>query len=225
VRGRAAFALMLAVAPTGLAAAETPAPAPRLEVAVGGGLLTGADIGGAEAELRANAPHAQPFRLFTSLATFGRAAVVEARAAVLVTRRFGMEGLLLFGRPELRVSVASDVEGAAPLTVVERVDQYGIAAGIAVMIDELRLGRMVPYAAGGAGYLRQLHEGRTVVEHGRLYYLGGGVKHWWLARDRGTIRFAGVRGDVRLYVLVHGIAFDDRSRRQAAVTGSVVIGF
>lgn len=224
-RAAAVFALALAVVPAGPAAAQAPGPAPRLEVTVGGGLLTGADAGGANADLRANTLQPQPFRLFTSSATFDRAAVVEARAGVPLTRRFGVEALLLFGRPELGVSVASDAEGAAPLTVVERVDQYLIAAGIVVMLDELGLGRMVPYAAGGAGYLRQLHEGRTVVEHGHLYYLGGGVKHWWLARDRGVIRSAGVRGDAQLYVLVDGIAFDDRSRRHAAVTGSVFVGF
>lgn len=221
----AVLALMAAVSNVNPGSAQAPAPAPRLEVAVGGGLVTGTDVGGANADLRANTLQPEPFRLFTSSGTFDGSAVAAAHATVPLTRRFAAEVLLLFGRPELGVSVASDAEAAATVTIVERVDQYFIAAGIVVMLDELRLGRMVPYVAGGAGYLRQLHEGRTVVEHGHLYHLGGGVKHWWLARDRGAIKSAGVRGDVRLYVVVDGIAFDGRFRRQAAVTGGAFVGF
>ena len=60
-----------------------------------------------------------------------------------------------------------------------------------------RLGRRLrPFASGGAGYLRQLHEDRTLVETGQVYYAGGGARYWL----RGGARVAalvGLRGDVR----------------------------
>jgi hypothetical protein len=83
----------------------------------------------------------------------------------------------------------------------------------------------VPFAAAGIGYLRQLHEGLTLVEQGHLYHLGGGLKHWLAVRDRGRIRALGVRTDARLYLLRDGIAFKDRPRPLGAISGSLFIDF
>jgi hypothetical protein len=109
--------------------------------------------------------------------------------------------------------------------VSERIDQYFIDAGALFMIEELRLGRMVPFAAAGAGYLRQLHEGQTVVDHGQVYHAGGGLKYWLLSRASGVVRTAGIRGDARAYFLRAGVAFEDRPRPHMAISGSVFVGF
>jgi hypothetical protein len=89
-----------------------------------------------------------------------------------------------------------------------------------------RLGRRtIPFVAGGAGYLRQLHQGRTFIEQGHVYHLGGGIRHWLIARDRGFIKAAGLRADGGVYVFVSGISFDGHPRPQAAASGSVFVAF
>jgi hypothetical protein len=94
------------------------------------------------------------------------------------------------------------------------------------MIDEWRMGRRtVPFAAGGVGYLRQLHEGLTVIEQGHFYHAGGGVKHWLMTRERGRLRAVGLRADARLYLLAEGISFDADPRSHLAISGSVFLAF
>ena len=201
-------------------------PPSRVEVEVGGGVVGGSVLGSVDANLVANNPVRQSFRLFTTDSRFEPAPTFHARAGVAVNRRVVVEGGFAFSRPELRTAVSGDVEGVAPLTAVERIDQYFVEGGVVVFIDELSLSpRTVPFAAGGVGYLRQLHEGLTLIEHGHVYYVGGGLKHWLVARDRGRLRAAGLRADARLYRLADGISFDGRSRSHVAVSGGVFLGF
>jgi hypothetical protein len=201
-------------------------PQARVEVEVGGGLLGGAALGSGDANILANNPTRQPFRIFSTDTRVGRAPAFHARAGVALTRRFGVEGGLVVGHPEVRTSVSADVESAPPLTVVERIDQYFFEASVVVMFEEWRVGRgTVPFAAAGGGYLRQLHEGLTVVEQGHLYHAGGGVKHFLVARDGGRLRTAGVRADARVYFLAKGLSFGDGPRPHTAISGSVFVGF
>jgi hypothetical protein len=206
--------------------AQSEPPIHRLEVEAGAGWLGGGAAGTVDANLRANATTEQPYRLFATDSRFAAAGSLHARAAVALSRRVAVEGGVLFSRPRLRTSVSADVESAPALTVDERIDQYVVEAGVLVRLDEIRLGRRtVPFVAGGAGYLRQLHEGLTVIEHGHLFYLGGGVTHWLLARDGGFVKSAGLRADGRVYVMVGGVSFDGRPRPHPAASGSLVIGF
>lgn len=222
-RLRSAVLFLLLAAP---ASAQTDPPVRRLEVELGGGILGGASLGSADANLRANATTAQPFRLFSTASRVSTGRSLHARAGVALNRRFAVEGGVLVSRPQIRTSVSGDAEGAPSLTVDERVDQYFVEATVLVGLEEIRIGnRTVPFLAGGAGYLRQLHEGLTVIEQGRFYHLGGGVKHWLLARDRGFVRAAGLRADARVYVLVSGISFDGRPRPHAAASGSFFLAF
>ena len=208
--------------------AQTPdqRPVRRVEVDAGGGWLGGAGLGSADANLRAGDAAQQPFRLFSTRSRFAPAPTVHVRAGVAFNRRIGVEGGLTMSRPDIRTSVSADVEGAPPITIAEQIDQYAIDAGVIVMLNELRVGeRTVPFASAGAGYVRQLHEGQSLVEQGLVYHAGGGVKHWLLARDRGFISAAGLRADARVYLMSGGIAFEDRARPHAAVSGSVFVAF
>ena len=206
--------------------AQTDPPIHRVEVEAGGGILGGAALGSTDANLRANATTAQPSRLFSTASRVSTERSLHARVGVALSRRFAVEGGLVFTRPLIRTSVRGDAEGAPPLTVDEQVDQYFVEASVLVGLTGLRLGsRTVPFLVGGAGYLRQLHEGLTVIEQGHFYHLGGGVKHWLLARDRGVVRAAGLRADARVYVLMSGISFDGRPRPHAAASGSVFLAF
>ena len=208
------------------AATQTDPPVRRIEVEVGGGILGGASLGSADANLRANATTKQPYRLFSTASRVAAERSAHLRLGFALSRRFAVEGGAVFSHPAIRTSLSADVEGAPAVTVDERVDQYFVEASLVVRLDEIRLGRRtIPFIAGGAGYLRQLHEGLTVIEEGHLYHLGGGVKHWLLARDRGFVRAAGLRADGRVYVLVSGISFDGRPRPHAAASGSFFLAF
>jgi opacity protein-like surface antigen len=227
VKVRAAV-LALAVTAALPAGAQTvgPSQTSRFEVDAGGGWLGGASLGSSEANLRA--PDAAPatFRLFSVDSRFEAAPTFHVKAGFALTRRFGVEGGLTLSHPELRASVTNDAEAAPPITIAERIDQYSVDAGVIVMISELALGsRTVPFATAGAGYLRQLHEGRTVVEQGAVFHVGGGIKHWLLARDQGFISGAGLRVDARLYLMSGGVAFEDRRRPHGAISGGVFVAF
>jgi hypothetical protein len=221
-------ALLIALAAALPASAQTPdsLPAGRFEVNAGGGWLGGARLDSGDASLRAAASAPTPFRLFSVDSRLDAAPTFHVVAGFAFSRRFGVEAGLTVGHPELRASISNDVEAAPPITIAERIDQYSIDAGLIVMIRELTIGgRTLPFVSGGAGYLRQLHEGQTVVEQGFVLHAGVGAKHWLLARDQGFISGAGLRVDARLYLMSGGIAFDDRPRPHGAVSGSIFLAF
>jgi hypothetical protein len=220
------LAVVLALAAALPASAQTSEPprSGRVEVDAGGGWRGGARLGSRDANLRAAT--ATDFRLFSTDSSFAAAPAFHVKAGYSLTRRLAVEGGLTLSHPELRTSVTNDAEAAPPITIAERIDQYSIDASLVVMIRELAIGsRTLPFVSGGGGYLRQLHEGQTVVEEGRVFHAGGGVKHWLVARDRGVISGAGVRVDARLYLISGGIAFEDGPRPHGAVSGSVFVSF
>jgi hypothetical protein len=198
----------------------------RIEVSGGAGLLGGADLGSADANLRANSASPQTFRLFATSSDIARAPLWHARAAFLLNPRFAIEGAITNVRPDVRVSATSDAEGALPVTITESIDQFLIDGSVLVMLQEVGIGtRLVPFAAAGGGYLRQLHEGRTLVEHGQVYHVGGGAKYRLLTKSSGAIQAVGLRGDANVYFMRGGISFDDRPRSHLAISGSVFVGF
>jgi hypothetical protein len=201
------------------------AQSPRWEVSAGVGLLGGASAGESEATLRGNSQSGPGFRLFASEARFERAPTFEARVGSRLTSRLAIDVHGLRVRQDLRVSVTADAEGAPAITVAERVDRYVIDAGLVVLLDELRVAGLVPFAGAGAGYLRQLHEGAALVEQGHVYHVGAGVKRSVLVRRGRLLDGIGVRGDARLYVVGPGLSADDSPRPFMSVTGSVVFAF
>ena len=211
----------------GLAQTAGERPVHRFEGTIGGLWLGGAGLGSSTAALRANTTGTPaPFTLFTTESRFGSAPGLDARVGYGLTKRITVELGLVFSRPELRTHVSDDVENAPALTVAESVHQYFVDGSVVVLLDRFALGdRTVPFVTGGAGYLRQLHEGLTLVEIGQVYHVGGGVKHWLVLRDRGFMRGIGVRVDGRLYVLVNGIELRDRARPHGAISGSLFVTF
>lgn len=198
----------------------------RFEVSIGGIWLGGAELGVDRAELRANRIPVGPFSLFTSDTRAEGAPGFDGRIAYWLTRSLAIEGGFTRSEPELRTRISGDAEGAAALTVDERLDQYFIDASAVWVIEKLRFRqRTAPFVSGGVGYLRQLHEGRTLVETGQVYHVGGGLRHWLRVRDRGWIRALGVRIDGRAYVLVDGVQFDDVARTHGAFSASLFVTF
>jgi hypothetical protein len=154
-----------------------------------------------------------------------KARVVDLRAGFDLSRRFGVEAHVLFGQPEVHTEISSDAESVPTLTAVERVDHYLIDGGIVFRLNEFTVNGFQPFITAGAGYLRQLHEGLTVIETGRLFYAGAGARYWIFTRARGIPRGGGVRADVRLNVLSGGIEIEERARRQPSISGSFFLLF
>ena len=214
-------ALVLLIAST--AGAQTDPPLHRLQLGAGVGFFGGAALGDADANLRTAT--ADPFRLFATSTEQAGTIGLDLRAAVDLTRRFGVEAHTLFARPDVRTSVTNDAENAPAVDAVEQLDQYLIDGGVVIRLHELRMGEWVPFATAGAGYLRQLHEGLTLSEHGHLFYVGGGVRRALLVRPKGFLRGLGVRGDVRFDILSDGITIEDKSRKHLSASGSLFVVF
>ena len=217
--------VILGCAATTASAQVVAEPAIRwVEIDVGGGFFGAARLGTADANLRANDRTEQPFRLFAADHRFARTGAFHVRAARPLGRRWGVEGGFTVSHPMLRAAVSADVEGAPALTISETVDQYFFDGGVVFALEELRLGRVLPFATAGAGYLRQLHEGQTVIEHGQLFQAGAGVRYPLVSRASGVVRTAGLRADLRAYVMRGGVSVEDRPRPHVAISGSVFVG-
>ena len=195
----------------------------RVEVAVGASWLGGTHLGEDAATLRGRG--GDEFVLFRSDSHFDAAVGVEARVGYALTRRFGVEARVALARPEIRTSVSADAEGAPPLELAERLDRYTFEGAALVALGGLSAGRLVPFAAAGAGYVRQLHEGRTLVDQGLAVHVGGGVRQQLFERANAFISSGGIRGEARLYLLSDELALGDGSRPHVAASGSFFLTF
>jgi hypothetical protein len=220
----AGFLLLAGSAAPAYAQAPSNDPAlHRFEAAFAVGWFGGAGLGTRDANLRTRA--GDDFRLFSTDSRFDATAGIEVRGAYALTSRYMVEGRVGISHPDLSTSITGDVESAPDLTVSERIDQYTFEGALVRLFPGIRVAAMVPFASGGAGYLRQLHEGQTLVDEGVAYHLGGGLRRSLLGRDSGWVKGAGVRVDARLYIHAGGIEFDDGARIHPAVSGSVFLAF
>jgi hypothetical protein len=208
------------------AAAAQDIPVRRVEVTVGGSWLPAEHLGTRDANLRQNTTPPQPRTLFSADTQLSGGPAFHVGAGYAFSRRWMVEGGVAISHPEVRSSLRADAEGAPAITVTERVNQYVVEGRLVILLDEIRLGaRTLPFVTAGLGYLRQLHEGRTVVEEGHVYHVGGGVRHWLLARRGGLLRGAGVRADARLSLYVAGISFDDGPRPRGSISAAAFLTF
>jgi hypothetical protein len=212
-----------AVAAAGGQTTANPPDAGRFEAAFAVGWFGSAGLGDRDANLRTRT--GGDYRLFGTESRFDAAPVIEARGGYALTPRYIVEGRVGISHPELSTSITGDAENAPDLTVAERIDQYTFEGALVALFPGLRFASFVPFASGGAGYLRQLHEGQTLVEEGVAYHLGGGVRRSLFARDGGWVRGAGIRVDARVYILTGGIELDDQPRAHPAVAGSFFVSF
>ena len=217
-----AVVAFIAAGPLIANAQDAPAFMPGRVVLSGGAAVNGSyPVGDITVTIPRNAaPDIPPFTLLRAESTIGRAPAVEGRVAVGVTRYFAVEVGGAYATPDLGVTVSQDVEFSGSAFASERIQQYVIdVSGIYQL--PLSLGaRMRPYVFAGGGYLRQLHEGRLLVDTGRSLHGGGGVQYWLRLPSAG--RGIGVRGEARLVRRTGGVDFDQRSRR---VTGASALGF
>jgi hypothetical protein len=218
------IAVQAIVAASASAQTRPAASRDRFEVSIGGLWIGGAALGSTQADLRANNLTPTPFRLFTTETNTAAAPGFDARVAYWLTRSIAAEVGFVRARPELRTAISADAEGAAALTIDEQLDQYFIDANVVWLLDRFRFRGIVPFVSGGAGYLRQLHEGRTLVETGQVYEVGGGIRHP-LFTDVGWMRSVGLKLHGRVYVLKDGVQLEDSARTHGAFSGAVYVTF
>lgn len=181
--------------------------------------LGGHPIGTSTAQLRTNAPGATPppFTLFSVDSRVATSVAGEVRVGVAVSTRLTVEGGAVFGRLQVPLSISGDPEAGSRHLDGESLHHYVFDAALAFDLRRPRLNRLRTFILGGAGYLRQLHQDRTLVESGQLYYAGGGAKYW-LRHGPDSPRSLGVRGDLRLNLRRHGIDFDNKTRLYPSVS-------
>jgi hypothetical protein len=219
--------LMLAVASLSVQAQPAEPALKKHELVVSGGpiLAGGYDLGDSLAQLRSNATGAQPppFTLFAVSSTMEPLAGVEANVGYALTPSLVVEGGGWFARANVAPSLSRDQE-ASPLSIDgEKLHQFILSGGVAWQLPWSLGRRVAPFVTSGAGYLRQLHEERTLVESGRILYLGGGARYFILG-GAGAARSIGVRGDVRATWRTPGVDFEDKTRMFPTLTILVFVG-
>ncbi|MCC7417328.1 MAG: hypothetical protein IT176_09310 [Acidobacteria bacterium] len=190
----------------------------RFDLAVGGGWSGGVSYGAQPAaETPASGP--QPFHLFTTSSRLDAAAEIAAAFGVRLTRRIEAEAFASFARPALQTAIRGGAEGGGDPTVGETLRRLAISAGLRVPI-RLRPGAGVePFVAAGAGYLRELHEGGTLVEGGGTAHAGAGLR---IVPAKGR---AGLRVDLRLVLRRGGAALDRGTHVHPAAAAYLLVRF
>src|SRR5207248_2905252 len=148
----------------GAAQSATPGPG-RIELSAGASRIGTQTYGSADATETTGTGSTS--RLFTTSAELGSAPAFDLRVGVRLAGTLVVEADASYARPELRVTIGSDVEGAAGVTAIERIQQFTVGGGATWYVPTAN--RLVPFVTGGAGYLRQLHAGALLVDTGRYY--------------------------------------------------------
>jgi hypothetical protein len=163
--------------------------------------------------------------LFLSSTNLDQSTGVETWIGVRLTSLLQVEGAVALNRTDLTTHVSADVEGATDTSATEPVTQYAFEGGVLMQFTRWSHGKLAPFAAAGAAYLRQLHDGRTLLDTGHAYYVGGGVKYLLTSAGTGHIKATGLRGDVRAVFASTAIAPDDKLRAAPSVSGSFFVRF
>ena len=166
-----------------------------------------------------------PFTLFSTSTELAAAPGVEARIGVRLTPVLEVEASSSYGRPQLRTAITGDAENGAPTTASDTLQQYTIDGAAVINVTRWRIaGRATPFVLAGAGYMRQLHEGNTLVVPGQTYFAGGGIKYLLRARAHG-LKGIGIRADARALMRRNGVAFDSSIRTSPVVAASLFVRF
>ena len=209
------------------AARAQPAPAAgwgRIEASFGGMWLGHQPLGRADAN--ETTPSGGALKIFTSASELAKVAGIEGRFAVRLARSVEAEVQGSYAAPQLKVALSGDSESAANVTAIETVQQFTIGVGAAWYVPTRALGsRLIPFVTGGLGQLRQMHQDRVLLETGRYFQVGGGVKGFFVSRSRGFVNAIGARLDVRALVRRDGVAFDDRGHASPSVGVSAFVRF
>lgn len=209
------------------AARRQPGRPGSVEVSAGAQWLAPGSLGARPATLTANSS-SNPYTLFDASARMGGAPGIDARVTYNLARRLAVEGGLVYSRPQVNFTVGNDAEGAAGFTAGgDRLSQYFMDGNVLLFLPQLAFarGRGRGFVEGGAGYLRQLHQGRYNVDSGTVYNGGGGLKYYFKPRPRGFVKGFGLRVDLRAYYKRGGFSFDARNTWTPALGAAALVAF
>ena len=196
----------------------------RIEAAFGGLWFGRQPLGTADAN--ETTPTGGALKIFATSSELARVFGLEGRVAIRLLSSLEAEVQGSYSEPQLKVAIGSDSEGAPAVTAVETVQQFTIGGGAVWYVPARALGsRVVPFVTGGVGQLRQMHQDRVLLETGRYFQVGGGVKAFFVSRPRGFVNAVGARVDVRALVRRDGVAFDDRGHASPSVGVSAFVRF
>jgi hypothetical protein len=220
-----AAAILFWVATTANAAAQLyigSSDVPRFgTVEVGGGALWagGWDLGDRSADLTRNVGTGTgAFTLFRTETEVKPVVGARAHFAFYLSRSLAVEAGIQYARPVVSTRITGDAEGAPDETADETMSRYVFTGSLVYHLTGLSFAgsRGVPFVFGGAGYLRELHEGRELVETGTEYHAGAGLKFWF---GTGRSRL-GLRGDVGVSIRDGAFDGDTTSRRTLPTAGA-----
>lgn len=147
---------------------------------------------------------------------------VEGMLAFYVSRTVAIEAGVRYSKPRLTIRLTGDVEEAAPVSAEETLTRYLFTGSVVLHLrTPSPARRVVPFVAGGAGYVRELHQGNQLIETGAEFHAMGGLKYWLGAAPR---RF-GVRAEAGVSIRDGGFDFEDKSRLLPIAAASFVYLF
>jgi hypothetical protein len=210
-------------APAAFAQAADP-PRTRFEAAFGALWIGRQPLGASSANETKSTGDSTP--LFSTSSDLAGAAGIDGRVGVRVTRSLVAEVEASYAKPQLRIAISGDAEGAAATTATETVQQFTVGAGVLWYLPNRGwTPRLAPFAMAGGGYLRQLHDQATLIETGRFYQFGGGATYLLFSSPHFHTKGIGARADVRALIRSKGIAFDGGGHPSPAFGASAFVRF
>jgi hypothetical protein len=158
--------------------------------------------------------------VFRTSTRLDQAVCPEAKVVVGLASTIDAEGAVAFGRTHLSTSITSDPE-AASATVSTPLTLYLLQGGVAAHLARWQRGRAAPFASGGIGYLRQLHDGHALVQNGKSWYVGGGVRYPVKDGPARGLSSAALRLELRATILPGGSTVDGATHVLPTVTAGV----
>ena len=202
---------------------EAQAPG-RLEAAIGVRWIAATSLGASEAS--ATRATGGRLTLFTTESQLDPVKSVEGRLGVRIAREIQIEASASYGESGVTTSIGADVEGIPDSVAAESLKEFTVEGAVVWQLERLRFGsRVVPLVSAGGGYMRRLHEDRTLAETGGIYHVGVGVSVLLAQRTGGRLRAVGLRADGRGVVRTGGVVFDDRRRVTPAAGASLFVRF
>lgn len=198
-------------------------PLSRVEIGFGGLWIGRQPLG--QRDLTETAAAGTARTLFSLSSELAGGAGFAGRAGVRVTRSLVVEAEGSYIKPQLRIALSGDTEGAAPVTATETIQQFTIGGGVLWYVPVSRTPRLAPFVTAGGGYLSQLHEPDTLVEAGRFYQIGGGISTLLATGRHFHTKGIGARLDARAVIRSKGVAFDGGSQTSPAAGVSAFVRF
>jgi hypothetical protein len=162
----------------------------RGSIEVGGGVMwsPGFDTPSAVADLTRSG--SDRLALFSVEGDVNQFAGAHARLGMYLSSAISVEAGFRFAKPRLAYRLSADYESAADETATEAIGHYVFDGSVLFHLGSFAGGRGMPFVSGGAGYVRELHEGNELVETGNEIHATAGLKYW-LGAARVGVRVEG----------------------------------